>query len=242
MDSWKPRYLVETPASIKQGGIRFPKGLGAAVICVYGTEKPSRTLGYVTTTDIAKQIADYLNESTAVNEKLGFVPKCGEPACNHQQRLFGINIIANPCSDCGNIPGVRGSKKFSSALKQPPQPWPPAPGGGGDGPFPKDAVLPDVEVFHMGSQGVEVRYNGKGLPTPPDAVYMNEAGVQRNIKALAGRLLTVLDATFADPVQREAMKSVVRREVRTQLNRVAAFFCQRPSANDDEEEAMSQDV
>ncbi len=103
----------------------------------------------------------------------------------------------------------------------------------------------DVEmtprILGRGSHGITVVYESTG-PTPPDTVYMNSDGFQHNVKSLAGRILTVFDATLTDPTQREAMKSLIRREVRTQLNRANEFFSQRPIAVDDEEEAITQKV
>src|SRR5271157_1255128 len=152
------------------------------------------------------------------------------------------------CTDCGHYPGQRGN----GALKQPPKPWPapPVPIGGG---YKIQELTPELEksfekkdreittkVTERGSHGIIVSYKSDDGPCCPDAVYMRESGFQDNIKSLVGRILTVFDATLIDPTQREAMKSLIRREVRTQLNRARSFYSQNPTYVDDEEEVMTQ--
>lgn len=44
------------------------------------------------------------------------------------------------------------------------------------------------------------------------------------VKSLAGRVLTVLDASFPEGSQRNALKSLVKREARTTLDRIYRIF------------------
>jgi hypothetical protein len=42
--------------------------------------------------------------------------------------------------------------------------------------------------------------------------------VQAQIKSLSGAILTIIDATYADPVQREAVKSLIKAQIRAKLD------------------------
>ena len=53
---------------------------------------------------------------------------------------------------------------------------------------------------------------------------MNHDAVLNRIKKLAGRILTIIDASGPDGMQKNALKSLVRREIRQELGGVRDFF------------------
>lgn len=244
-------YVVSTP----ERGEKYPKYMKAAVTRTSKDGRPMVHVAFVETLDLAKQISAFLTDSSLLNHRLGIEPKCGEPCCDHQRLFFGINIIATPCSDCGNIPGIRGNERIQAHLekkgiglaqflKEPPfRPKGEVHKYGVATPI-KDEFLPlDMPVswaaikeqrdrdttWHVeeiiGREGVRVQQEFVGHPAQPQAVhYMNQDAVMKHVKSLAGRILTVIDASFPEGSQRTAFKSLIKREVRTQLGRILSFF------------------
>jgi len=53
---------------------------------------------------------------------------------------------------------------------------------------------------------------------------MHEKQVLNHFKSLQGRILTIVDAILSDKQQREAVKTLVNKEFRRELDRVAIFF------------------
>lgn len=69
--------------------------------------------------------------------------------------------------------------------------------------------------------------------TPPT---LTEDRARFHIKSIAGRLLTIMDAMFgANPIQCEAMKTIVKKEFRTQLSRISTEILDRDTDSASEE-------
>jgi hypothetical protein len=143
--------------------------------------------------------------------------RLGLPEDKEKSVLEGINskLRTKVCPDCGNVPRARdGNKKKAS-----------------ESPTSVADNLDNqwrwqVETL-LGNQGIRVSQNfvGPGVrPTHPPIHYMGAETVLKYMKSLAGRLLTVIDATFSDTTQREALKSIIRREVRASLRNAFDFF------------------
>ena len=61
--------------------------------------------------------------------------------------------------------------------------------------------------------------------TPPRTMYgMGKDLIVARLKGLQGRLLTIVDASFQDPEQRKAVKTLVSKEFRLEMTRVSDFF------------------
>lgn len=243
MNADAPVYLVTRPGDLpktKSGKkILTDAVLGelphTVALCQNGS---STAVALVRTLDLAVLVSGFLNDSVRANQMLGIVPKCGDPSCDKERKHLGINVVAVPCSDCGNIPGVRGNERYRTYLENANL---------------KSLLDKEVKKYESdadtraevspchGTAGITISYQGPG-PSPPDTVYMTMSGVQQTVKSLAGRLLSILDATITSNIQREALKGLVRREVRTQLNRVEEFFKQRPIEISSEEEQITQSL
>lgn len=81
------------------------------------------------------------------------------------------------------------------------------------------------ELF--GGEGVRVQHKLVGpiqAPEAPPINYMNHDATLRHMKKTAGRILTVIDASFPEGTQRNALKSLIKREFRTELERIGDFF------------------
>lgn len=239
MDATLPYYIVD---SVR----KLPKAVATVVRITPNNDTESgfldkEVIGSFLTKELAKFFVSALNDSAMANRKLGITPKCGEPGCDLERLHLGINITAVPCSDCGNIPGVRDNERYQAYLENKGI----KPSGGiklrkCDGLQDKQNADIRAEVSpYRGQSGITVSYQGSG-PLPPETVYMSTDGVQQTVKSLAGRVLSILDAAIPNDLQREALKGLVRREVRTQLNRVGEFFKQRPIEISSEEEKITQ--
>jgi hypothetical protein len=108
---------------------------------------------------------------------------------------------------------------------------------GGDPTLPEDGgFIAKLEKIDADAKAQEAQYTiavdaeGHVKPAPEKAGIkryapsMNENAVQRHLKSLQGRVLTIVDATLADKQQREAVKTLVNKEFRRELDKVAAFF------------------
>ena len=61
--------------------------------------------------------------------------------------------------------------------------------------------------------------------TPPRTMYgMGKDLIVARLKSLQGRILTIVDASFQDPEQRKAVKTLVSKEFRLEMTRVSDFF------------------
>jgi hypothetical protein len=108
---------------------------------------------------------------------------------------------------------------------------------GGDPTLPEDGgFIAKLEKIDADAKAQEAQYTiavdaeGHVKPAPEKAGIkryapsMNENAVQRHLKSLQGRVLTIVDAILADKQQREAVKTLVNKEFRRELDKVAAFF------------------
>lgn len=66
---------------------------------------------------------------------------------------------------------------------------------------------------------------------------MEEAGVVGHLKSIQGRVLTIMDASIADKEQRAALKTLINKEFRRQMEKVGRFylFPNEDSCSDSEE-------
>jgi hypothetical protein len=81
-----------------------------------------------------------------------------------------------------------------------------------------------VELLNGGVRLQHIRIGSFDGPEPPSEHFMDEDAAIKHVKSLAGRILTVIDASFPEGSQRNAFKSLIKREVRTQLGRIIDFF------------------
>jgi hypothetical protein len=59
----------------------------------------------------------------------------------------------------------------------------------------------------------------------PKTMYgMGKDLIVAKLKSLQGRILTIVDASFQDPEQRKAVKTLVSKEFRLEMTRVSDFF------------------
>jgi hypothetical protein len=59
----------------------------------------------------------------------------------------------------------------------------------------------------------------ESAPEKPDTVKQDFEMVKR-LKSLQGRVLTIMDASFGDKVQRESVKTLINKEFRREINRI----------------------
>jgi len=61
--------------------------------------------------------------------------------------------------------------------------------------------------------------------TPQRTLYgMGKDLIVARLKSMQGRILTIVDASFQDPEQRKAVKTLVSKEFRLEMGRVSDFF------------------
>jgi hypothetical protein len=147
------------------------------------------------------------------------------------------NGLAKKCPDCGYAPGERGDD--NSPAKEVRQ-------AECDDPVATTVLgysILNPRLRALGSStndGIRLTWPGPAfLGHEPTEVYMGQEAVSDHVKSLAGRILTIIDASFMEGSQRTAFKSLIKREVRTTMNRLMDFFMPgvaygRQTAKDDE--------
>jgi hypothetical protein len=166
----------------------------------------------------------------------------GVPRTKNLSAASMITMLAHElkvkCTDCGYYPYERGNGKLNL----------------GDG-IEIQELTPDVERrlfgrdvvwdFYvedlLGGSGVRVSQRCHGpvqTACPPDQLYMNGEAVQKHVKKLAGRVLTLIDAVMTG-TQGNAFKTLIRREFRSELSLIGDFFYG-PRAVQTEEEVVQE--